>query len=446
MMKVHFIAIGGSIMHGMAIALKRSGHEVSGSDDKIYDPAKSNLAAEDLLPEDGWDASRIHENLDAVILGMHAFEDNPELLKARELGIPIYSFPEFIFQQSKNKHRIVVAGSYGKTTVTSMVMHALQKLEFNFDYLVGASVPGFDNSVKLTSDAPIIVIEGDEYLASKLDRRPKFMLYKPHMVCFNGVSWDHINVFPTEEMYNQQFQDLFDSLSKAADVIYNADDPFLDNMIKEDEVDESFYLHPFSEPDYEINEGVFELKIEQKRQALQVRGKHNMSNVLATWKIIKQLGVDAEDFCKAIASFKGASSRMEVVANQSDAIVIKDYAHAPAKGEATVKAVRESYPESNLIACYELHTFSSLSKNFLPHYGGILDPADTRIVFLDPHALERKRMEPISTAEIQAAFGEVEVVNDKATLQEKIKANSKGEDIILLMSSGTFGGLNLGSL
>ncbi len=442
-MNIHFIAIGGSIMHSLAIALKEAGHQVTGSDDRIYDPARSRLKEVDLLPADeGWNVDHIHSGLDAIILGMHAFDDNPELKLAQELNIPIYSFPEFIFQQSQNKHRIVIAGSYGKTTVTSLIMHVLAGVGIAFDYLVGAEVPGFKNSVKISKDAPILLVEGDEYLASKLDPRPKFLLYQAHIVLINGISWDHINVFPTEKIYNQQFEDLLKSMDKAADVIYNQDDKLLSRMVQK-LTNDSHYLHAFSCPSYKVEDGRYKVKLAGEKKLVKLIGKHNMANIAAAWQVCSLLSVEIGDFLKHAATFAGAKSRMETVVENAAQVVIKDYAHAPAKVQATVEAVRERYAKENLIACVELHTFSSLNKQFLPHYKHTLKRANCKIVFINPKAITSRRLAPISKEELLAAFGDKGIIyiNSRQELIDTVHEHQKGNDVMLMMSSGNFDGL-----
>ncbi|MEL6850613.1 MAG: Mur ligase family protein, partial [Bacteroidota bacterium] len=439
------IAIGGSIMHSLAIALHRAGHEVSGSDDQIYDPARGKLAQAGILPEkEGWDPSRITEEIEVVILGMHAFADNPELARARDLGIATYSFPEFIYEQSKNKQRLVVAGSYGKTTVTSMIMHVLEGVGKKFNYLVGASVPGFDNAVRLEEDAPLIVMEGDEYLSSKLDPRPKFLLYQGHMVIITGISWDHINVFPTEENYVDQFRNLFKGLGKAADVIYNQEDPRLKAMAEEFLVDELHYPHPYKTPSYKVKNGKFQVKIDGERKELNLIGRHNMSNLMAAWGACRLLGIELDKFLHHMSTFEGANMRMQTYHESAERLVIKDYAHAPAKVQATVEAVRERFKDRSLIACVELHTFSSLDKKFLPHYKHSLKVADHKIVFVDPHAWEKRRLPAITEEEVLSAFGDrqITVINDKETLVQTIAQKTQPKDVLLMMSSGTYAGLD----
>ncbi len=447
-MKIHFIALGGSIMHSLAIALKQSGHVITGSDDNIYDPAKSRLEVHGLLPETpGWDPSRINGTLDAVILGMHAFQDNPELEQAKSLQIPIYSFPEFIYEQSRNKHRVVITGSYGKTTVTAMIMHVLKGVGKDFDYLVGAQVPGFDNPVRITEDAPLIVVEGDEYLSSKIDPRPKFLHYQGHMVVINGISWDHINVFPTEEAYVKQFADLLQSLEKAADVIYNQEDKHLVQLIKQF-TNESYYLHPFKAPSSQVRKGNWEIKLEGKKQQVQIIGEHNMVNIAAAWKACELLSVELPDFLHHISTFKGAAIRMEIVHQDENSVIIRDYAHAPEKVKATLDAVKTTFKDHTVIACVELHTFSSLNRDFLPRYSRTLTTADHAIVFVKPDQFAKRRMEPLREEEIRKAFDEKKLIYIQAVddLQQQIKSFAKGKYAILLMSSGNFGGMEIHQL
>ena len=448
-MKLHFIAIGGSIMHSLAIALHRAGHTVSGSDDQVYDPAKTRLAQAGILPEnEGWNPEKITPDLDGIILGMHAFDDNPELQRARELGLTIYSFPEFIYAHSRNKQRVVIAGSYGKTTVTAMVMHVLKGSGKQFDYLVGAEVEGFDNAVRLSDSAPVIIIEGDEYLASRLDPRPKFLLYQPHMIAITGISWDHINVFPTEAGYIEQFDLLIRSMDKAADIVYYVGDKLVTKLVKAHIDEECQYPHPFSTPSYRIREDVYHVKIGGVSKAVSLIGKHNMTNMATAWEVCRLLSVDPEVFMKHISTFKGARNRLETVYQDAKRMVIKDYAHAPAKVKATVEAVRERYKKKNIVACVELHTFSSLNAEFLPLYKNTLKEANQRIVFVDPMALEKRRMNPISSIQIRKAFGDsrLKFVNSASELEQAVRESLKGDDVLLMMSSGNFGGISLESL
>ncbi|MFN0200346.1 MAG: UDP-N-acetylmuramate--L-alanine ligase [Bacteroidia bacterium] len=456
-MKVHFIAIGGAVMHSLAIALKQAGHEVTGSDDKIFDPAKSRLTQYELLPlTEGWDENRITSDLDAVILGMHAFEDNPELAKAKALGLKIYSYPEFIYEQSKNKQRVVITGSYGKTTITSMVMHVLKGLNYSFDYLVGSQVEGFENPVSIKESSYLTIIEGDEYLASKLDKRPKFLVYQPHIALISGISWDHINVFPTEEAYNQQFEQLIQTMPKAGYILYNEQDKLLKEMVKakkDSETMESLYIYPFHTPSYKVRDGKYTVSFGENllgmggtKQEVSVFGKHNMTNIAAAWKVCEQLAVEVPDFLKHIATFKGAKSRLELVVNQPNRIVFKDFAHAPIKVLATVEAVLEMYPKRNVIACLELHTFSSLNKEYLKQYANTLQGAAHKIVFINKHIFAQKRISPIEVAEIQHAFADrnLHYVTDSEQLSAVLRFVAQNKnDVFLMMSSGDFGGIDL---
>lgn len=457
-MRIHFIAIGGSIMHSLAIALKRAGHQVSGSDDAIHEPSRTRLEDNGLLPaEMGWFAERITPDIEAVILGMHAFSDNPELKAAQDLGLKMYSFPEFIYEHSRNKQRIVIAGSYGKTTITSMVMHVLRGLGREFDYLVGAQVPGFDNPVRLSEDAPIIIMEGDEYFASKMDMRPKFLVYQPHIALISGISWDHINVFPTEVEYKRQFGMLIAEMPKAGYLIYNEGDKELKEMMIPMKEVESLYLHTYSVPTYRIKDEKYTItlgnttiggltSIGGEKMQVEVIGKHNMLNIAAAWKVCEQIGVELKPFLTQIATFKGAKSRLETVVNEPKRIVFKDFAHAPIKVSATVEAIAEMYAtKRNLIACLELHTFSSLNKQFIKQYNNTLKAAKCKIVFINKHTLEAKRMPPISKEEVLAAFGDKNIVYvaETADLITALKKARIGNDVYLMMSSGDFGGLNL---
>ncbi|MEM6265790.1 MAG: Mur ligase family protein [Bacteroidota bacterium] len=445
-MKVHFIAMGGSVMHSLAIALAKEGHHVTGSDDAIYDPARSRLAEHNLLPEsEGWHPEHISADLDAVILGMHAFADNPELKRAQELGVKVYSFPEFIHEQSLHKQRIVVTGSFGKTTVTSMLMHVLKKAGKDFDYLVGAQVPGFDNSVKITKEAPLLVVEGDEYLASRLDPRPKFLLYKPHIIVLNGIDWDHVNVFPTEQVYIDAFTQLMKGLPKAGSVIYNQEDPIVDELV-ESEIDSHIhYGYPFTCPNYRVENGEFQIKRKRKRkwEPVKVVGKHNLMNLAAAAEVCSILGIEISEFMGYIADFRGPDLRLQVLQDDEEQLVIRDYAHAPEKVRASVAAIREQYPNRRLIALAELHTFSSLNESFLPRYKGALAPADVAAVLARPEEVSRKRLPEISAAQIQQGFGQsdLQVFATSNELSVFLKDQQKPGDVVLMMSSGNFGGM-----
>lgn len=447
-MKLHFIAIGGSVMHSLAIALKTAGHTVSGSDDAIYEPSHSRLSANGLLPATlGWDAARITPDIDGVILGMHAFTDNPELARAKELNLPIYSYPEFILHQSRNKQRIVITGSFGKTTTTAMLMHILRKAGKDFDYMVGGQVQGFENAVRLTDTAPVIILEGDEYPASKLDMRPKFAVYEPHMAVLTGISWDHANVFPNEDVYIQVFESLVKNLPKAGMLVYNSEEAEVNRIAKKLSND-SHYLFPYKTPSYKVEKTGFILKM-GKSQPVSVMGRHNMSNIAAAIEAAKLLGIEEEECVNHIGDFQGVGMRMQNIYSSDTLTVIRDFAHAPAKVAATIAATKEGYKRRNLIAVVELHTFSSLSKNFLPTYKSTIEQADHKIVCVDAHALAAKRMEAISRDEIVSAFGEKRVVY--VTTADELRqavaaARNHRDDVLLLMSSGNFMGVTPESL
>ncbi len=443
-MKVYFIAIGGSVMHQLAIALKRKGYQVTGSDDEIFEPAKTNLAKEGILPAaEGWFPEKIGYDLDAVILGMHARADNPELLKAQELGLKIYSFPEYIYEESTDKTRVVVGGSHGKTTTTSMIMHVLKEAGKEFDYLVGARLDGFDQSVKIT-DAPLIVCEGDEYPASTLEKRPKFHFLFPHIAILTGIAWDHINVFPTFDIYLQQFRIFLEKIVPGGLLIYNESDPVLEKLVQE---------YPFirkkgySVPPHRIEEGKTSAGIDGVFGGLQVFGNHNLLNIHAAWLACSELGLSAARFVQAIGSFTGASKRLELLAEGPDVQVYRDFAHAPSKVKATIDAVKQQFPGRKLIALIELHTYSSLSSGFLHEYGGAMDPADSAAVYYSIHALELKKMPPISKETVAEGFGTpgLTVLNRRQELEEWLENQDYSNSTLLLMSSGNFDGIDIGA-
>lgn len=444
-MRVHFIAIGGSAMHNLAIALHKKGFQVTGSDDVIYEPAKSRLAKYGILPaEMGWNAERIDTAIEVVILGMHARIDNPELLKAQELGLKIYSYPEFIYEQSKDKKRVVIGGSHGKTTITSMILHVLNYHHIPFDYLVGAQLEGFDTMVQL-SEAPLIVIEGDEYLASPIDRRPKFHLYHAHTAVLSGIAWDHINVFPTFENYVEQFEIFVNTIESQGKLIYCAEDEVLKDMINKMTINH-LKLEPYSIPDHEIKEGVTHLL--PSHVALQVFGAHNLLNLNAAALVCADLGIDTNDFLKAIQSFKGAAKRLERLATAPGTNVYKDFAHSPSKLKASIHAVKAQFASRRLISCMELHTFSSLNKDFLKEYAGCMDESDLAIVYIDFKTFELKKMEPFTVKEVQEAFGNKDLLffDDAQKLEAYLNALNYGDSNLLLMSSGNFGGMDLQQL
>jgi UDP-N-acetylmuramate: L-alanyl-gamma-D-glutamyl-meso-diaminopimelate ligase len=376
---------------------------------------------------------------------MHARVDNPELLRARELGIKVYSFPEYFYEQSKNKKRVVIGGSHGKTTITSMIMHVLKKLDVNFDYMVGSTVAGFDTMVKLTEDAPVIILEGDEYLSSPIDRRPKFHLYQAHTGLLSGIAWDHINVFPTFENYVQQFRDFAINLPKGGTLIYYREDPQLEQIALH--LDSSIQAIPYGAPSYRIENGISIVNFEGTDYPLQVFGKHNLSNLEGAREICKTLGVSGADFYQAAQSFGGAGRRLELVKSAGDRTIFRDFAHSPSKLKATVDAVKEQYPSHKIIACMELHTFSSLSENFLSQYGGSMDNADVPVVYFNMQTIAHKKLSPISSAQVKNAFTDerINVFNDPVALTDFIKKHFTGKSVLLMMSSGTFDGVDFGT-
>ena len=402
-MNVHFIAIGGAAMHNLALALHHKGMQVTGSDDTIFEPSKSRLNAAGLLPTSfGWFSEKITKNLDAVVLGMHAKQDNPELLKAQELGLKIYSYPEFLYEQSKHKTRVVIGGSHGKTTITAMILHVLNYHDIEVDYMVGAQLEGFDVMVKLTDDADFMVLEGDEYLSSPIDRRPKFHLYQPNIALLSGIAWDHINVFPTFENYLDQFKIFVDSITVGGSISYNTEDPHVKSIVEDSE--NQIRKFPYQTPEHTIEEGVTYLDTKEGPLPLEVFGAHNLNNLAGSKWICQQMGVDQDDFYEAISSFSGASKRLEKVAENTSCVVYKDFAHSPSKVKATTEAVKSQYPNRPLVACLELHTYSSLNTIFLEQYKGTLDAADTAVVFYSPQAVEIKKLDSVSETQIETAF------------------------------------------
>ncbi|PID93738.1 MAG: peptidoglycan synthetase [Bacteroidetes bacterium] len=440
-MQIHFIAIGGAVMHNLAIALKNKGYHITGSDDEIVDPSRSRLLQHGLLPPSfGWHPERITPDLDAVILGMHAREDNPELIKAKALGVKIYSFPEFVYRQTKEKIRVVIGGSHGKTTITAMVIHALKASGLDCDYLVGAQLEGFDLMVKLTEEARVVVIEGDEYLTSPLDRRPKFHLYKPHIALISGIEWDHKNVFPSWEHYKAQFSTFITTIEPRGTLLYCADDAVVKEVVDQDH--SPVTKIPYGAPDYVVDGNHTQVHYRGKVFPVQVFGKHNMLNMNGAALIAMQLGVSRQAFYGYMASFSGASRRLERVREEKETVVFRDFAHAPSKVRASVAALREQYPDRQLIAIFELHTFSSLSADFLPFYKDTMAPADVALVCYSPRVIQQKRLAPLSPDQVKAAFGDgVAVVEDMAAIAPFIKEKKHGKSVLLLMSSGNFGGV-----
>lgn len=430
-------------MHNLAIALHKKGYQVTGSDDEIFEPSKSRIASYGLLPEKfGWDENRITADIDAVILGMHARIDNPELLKAQELGLTIYSYPAYIYEQSKNKTRVVIGGSHGKTSITAMVLHVLEKCNFDFDYMVGAQLEGFETMVQLT-DAPVIILEGDEYLSSPIDRRPKFHLYKPHIALISGIAWDHINVFPTFENYIEQFDIFINQIEPNGYLTYCENDIVLKKLVTKNT--SKIKKEGYSTPANYIEKGITFLKTEIGNIPLMVFGDHNLQNINGAKLICNQLGVDDADFFRAIATFKGAAKRLELIAKSETTAVYKDFAHSPSKLKATTKAVKQQYPDRKVVACMELHTFSSLNKNFLSEYENAMSDADEAYVYYSEHTLAHKRLEHITPAEVKNAFASdnVEVINDSKQLVNVLENKNWNNSVLLLMSSGNFDGVDL---
>lgn len=446
-MNIHFIAIGGAAMHNLALALHKKGETITGSDDEIFDPARTRLAEQGLLPESvGWHPERITKELDAVVLGMHAREDNPELIRAKELGLRIYSYPEFLLEQTLNKTRVVIGGSHGKTTVTSMILHVLKQLRKPFDYMVGAQIEGFDTMVGLSEEARIAVFEGDEYLTSALDPRPKFHVYRPHIAVVTGIAWDHINVFPTFENYVEQFRIFSQKIERDGKFIYFENDPNLIELagsLRSDLTPMPYGTHP-----YQVLEGKTWLQTKNGDVPLQVFGEHNLQNIQAAHLVCRQLGVTDKDFYGAISSFKGAAKRLQMLAETDDCAIFQDFAHSPSKLKATVTAVRQQFPGRKLTACMELHTFSSLTADFLPEYKDSMKDAHQAFVYYNPKTIEHKQLAPITPDQVALAFGgrQVTVFTDSAELVKTLKTLDYHGRNLLLMSSGNFDGLNLKAL
>ena len=442
-MKIHLIAIGGSAMHNMALALHEKGYLVTGSDDEIFEPSKGRLAAKGLLPDSiGWNQDRITTDIDAVILGMHAREDNPELQKAQELGLKIYSYPEYIYEQSKDKIRVVIGGSHGKTTTTSMVLHVMNELGIDVDYMVGAKLEGYETMVKLTKEAKYIVLEGDEYLSSPIDRRPKFHLYQPHIGMISGIAWDHINVFPTFEGYIEQFRIFTDSLTNGGIMVYNEEDAILKEVVESST--HPIKKYPYSTPTYEIEDGITAIDTPDGMMPLEIFGDHNLQNLAGAKWICQHMGIDEDDFYEAIASFKGASKRLEKIAENTQTVIFKDFAHSPSKVKATTEAVKKQYENREVIACLELHTYSSLNAEFLSEYKGALDQADKAVVFYSPHAVKIKQLDEVTTAQIGAAFGREDLMmfTNPAEFKAFLFSQNLEQTAVVLMSSGNYGGLD----
>ena len=443
-MNLHFIAIGGSAMHNLALTLHEKGDHITGSDDEIFEPSKSRLASKGLLPEAfGWFPEKITKDLDAVILGMHAKADNPELLKAQELGLNIYSYPEFLYEHSKNKTRVVIGGSHGKTTITSMILHVLDYHGFPVDYMVGAQLEGFDRMVHLTDENEFMIIEGDEYLSSPVDRRPKFHLYRANIALLSGIAWDHMNVFPTFENYVDQFRIFIDTMVPGGILVYNKEDAVVKKIVRE--AGNSVKKEPYETPEYTIQNGVVMLDSDEGKIPLQVFGKHNLQNLAGAKLVCQSIGIGEEEFYEAISTFKGASKRLEKLAEGETSIIFKDFAHSPSKVKATTNAVKEQFGDKKVLACLELHTYSSLNADFLNLYQNALDAADQAVVFYSPHAIEIKKLKPISKEQIGTAFKRDDLIiyTDPKEFKDFLFSQDLTNTALLFMSSGNYGGLDL---
>lgn len=430
-------------MHNLAIALHQKGYEVSGSDDTIHDPSKSRLEKYGLLPKTfGWFPEKISNSLDVIILGMHAKIDNPELLKAQELGLKIYSYPEFLFEQSKDKTRVVIGGSHGKTTITSMILHVLNYHDREVDYMVGAQLDGFETMVHLTTENEFIVLEGDEYLSSPIDMRPKFHLYKPNIALLSGIAWDHINVFPTFENYKEQFSIFTDSLTNGGSMVYNEEDENVVAVVENS--NNHIKKYPYTTPQHFIDNGITYLETTSGDLPLEIFGKHNLQNLAGAKWICQHMGIDEDDFYEAIASFKGASKRLEKIAENNSTVIFKDFAHSPSKVSATTKAVKEQYSDRTVLACLELHTYSSLNAEFLEQYKGALDYADKAVVFFSPHAVKIKKLDEVSEAQIANAFQRDDLIiyTNPQEFKDFLFSQNLDKTALVLMSSGNYGGLD----
>ena len=444
-MKVHFIAIGGSAMHNLALAMHEKGYTVSGSDDEIREPSRSRLKAKGLLPKEmGWFPEKISTDLDAVILGMHARADNPELQKAAEMKVRIYSYPEYLYEQSKNKTRVVIGGSHGKTSITSMVMHVLKQLNKDFDYMVGAQLDGFDTMVRMTENAPVIILEGDEYLSSPIDRRPKFLWYKPHIALISGIAWDHINVFPTEAFYEKQFELFVETLEQEAKLIYCETDSAVKRVAQNARKD--IEKIPYATPRHRISDGVSYLIPEAHTEVpLKIFGHHNLQNLNGARLICNALSISDTEFYEAIQNFEGAARRLQKIAERKGLVVYKDFAHSPSKLKATTTAVKAQYPNRELIALMELHTFSSLNAEFLETYRGCMDAPDKAIVYFNPDTIAHKKLSEISVSQVKDAFKREDLLvrTDTESLKNYLKGLDYTKHVLLLMSSGNFGGIDV---
>jgi UDP-N-acetylmuramate: L-alanyl-gamma-D-glutamyl-meso-diaminopimelate ligase len=443
----HFIAIGGAVMHNLALSMVEKGDQVTGSDDEIYEPSRTRLEKAGILPkEKGWFPEKINKQLDGIILGMHARQENPELVKAQELGIPVYSFPEFIYSQSKDKKRIVISGSHGKTSITSMILHALKIHNLDFDYLVGAQIEGFDLMVKL-SDAPVIIIEGDEYLTSPLDRKPKFFHYHHDILLMSGIAWDHFNVFPTFENYTEQFEKLVDMTPGDGEFIYCQEDPIVAKLGENCKI-EGLQPIPYKAHPYEIRLGKTYLFTEKGPLEIPIFGDHNLQNLQGALEVCRKLGLQDIQFYEAMKTFKGAAKRQEIIAESETSVFYRDFAHAPSKLRATVAAVKNQFPERKLVAVQELHTYSSLNKEFLPNYANTFDAADEAIIYLNPKAVSLKKLELMDEKTLREGFKRNDLIlfTDIGLLKTHLETQNYRQTNLLLMSSGNYDDMDLSIL
>ena len=443
-MRIHFIAIGGAAMHNLALAVsEKEGYVVTGSDDEIFDPARSRLQAKGLLPSEiGWHAEKITKDIDAVILGMHAREDNPELIRAKELGLKIYSFPEYLYEQTKDKIRIVVGGSHGKTTTTAMILYAMKKMGIEADYMVGAQIAGFENMVRLSDTAKYAVLEGDEYLTSPLDLRSKFLLYHPHIAILTGIAWDHINVFPTFDSYVDTFRKFVGLIEPNGTFIYFDGDENLRSIASKARKD--IGLRPYNTPEFVVEDGQTSVVVDGEKIKLSIFGRHNLQNLCAACNVLCELGIGKKEFFEALSDFTGASNRLEKIVELKDRVAFKDFAHSPSKLRATINAVREQYQGRKIIAAMELHTYSSLMSDFLPQYKGCMSEADIAFVYFNPKVVEHKRLKEISVEQVKEAFGgDVRVFTSREKLEEALLGVDYKESALLMMTSGTFDGMDI---
>ena len=444
MKRIHFIAIGGSAMHNLALALADSGYEITGSDDAIFEPSRSRLQRAGILPEKtGWFPEKISASLDGVVLGMHAHRDNPELARAKELGIPVWSYPEYLFQASRNLKRMVIAGSHGKTSITAAVLHVLNQLGRRENFMVGAQLEGYDRMVRLAEGAEWMILEGDEYLTSPLDSSPKFLWYRPHVAIITGIAWDHYNVFPTFDSYLQQFRRFIEVLEEGATLVYFREDEHLMELVctcgRKD-----LKLIPYGSPTYSVSNGVYSVEAEGRSYSMQLVGEHNMQNLLGASLVMQEMGVPAGNFWQAVSSFSGASGRMERIVDEPDFTVYRDFGHAPSKVAATIRAVREQFPDRHLAVVMELHTYSSLNRAFLEQYAETTDPADSVRVYFDPEVVRLKRLPELEPQWIRDQFRrqDIHVVRDKRDLEKQVQELPRKQSVWLIMSSGSFGGVD----